>query len=129
MATVSSQSPHVEPTLADDSPGLTERRVAAWVGTALRIEGRIISAADLTIDGNVEGSIDVGDRNLIIRAGASVKADLSARNITIHGSVVGNVRASEMVDLRATGSVIGDISGPRVVLAEGAAAKGRIEAG
>ena len=106
-----------------------ERRVAAWVGKALRVEGRIVSAEDLMIDGAVEGSIEIGNHSLTIGAGAAVTADLSAKIITISGTVTGNVRATEMVELLATGSVDGDISAPRFVMADGATARGRIEAG
>src|SRR5436190_1417589 len=107
----------------------TERRVAAWVGKALRIEGRIISNEDLTIDGSVEGSIELGNHTLTIGEGAAVKADLTARTITISGTVTGAVRATEKIELRATGSVEGDISAPRFVMIEGASVRGRIEAG
>jgi cytoskeletal protein CcmA (bactofilin family) len=111
-----------------DSPQ-TERRVAAWVGKALRIEGRIISNEDLTIDGSVEGSIELGNHTLTIGEGATVKADLAARSITISGTVTGRVRATERVELLATAQVDGDISAPKLAMAEGASAKGRIEAG
>jgi cytoskeletal protein CcmA (bactofilin family) len=114
---------------ADAGSSLTERRLAAWIGKALRVEGRIVSAEDLTIDGSVEGAIELGNHSLTIGAGAAVKADLTAKIVTISGSVTGSVRATEMVDLRATGSVEGDISAPKFVMAEGATAKGKIDAG
>ena len=108
---------------------MPERRVAAWVGKALRVEGRIVSSEDLTIDGSVEGSIELGNHSLTIGTGAAVKADLTAKIITISGAVTGMVRATEKVDLRATGSVEGDINTPRFVMADGATVRGRIEAG
>ena len=131
MANVQSYNQRVQPEPAAGAKpsSFTERRVAAWVGTALRIEGKITSAEDLTIDGNVEGSIELGNHSLTIGIGASVKADLTAKHITISGSVVGNIRATDTVELRATGSVDGDISAPRLLMADGASAKGRIEAG
>jgi cytoskeletal protein CcmA (bactofilin family) len=113
----------------ETSSRFTERRVAAWIGKALRVEGRIVSTEDLTIDGQVEGSIELGDHSLTIGDGAAVTADLTAKVITISGSVTGRVRATEMVDLRATGTVDGDITAPRFVMAEGATARGKIEAG
>jgi cytoskeletal protein CcmA (bactofilin family) len=113
----------------DNSSVFTERRVAAWVGKALRVEGRVISNEDLTIDGTVEGSIELGDHSVTIGPGAVVKADLTAKAITISGAVTGMVRATEKVDLRETGSVEGDIKAPRFVMAEGATVRGRIEAG
>jgi cytoskeletal protein CcmA (bactofilin family) len=130
MANVATARQPVRPDAQTETDSrFTERRVAAWVGKALRVEGRIISAEDLTIDGAVEGSIELGNHSLTIGAGAAVTADLTAKIITISGSVTGSVRATEMVDLRATGSVDGDISAPRFVMAEGATARGKIEAG
>jgi cytoskeletal protein CcmA (bactofilin family) len=111
------------------NPPAAERRVAAWIGKAVRVEGKVISAEDLTIDGQVEGSIELGGRSLTIGPTATIKADLVARAITVSGSVIGNVRATEKVDLRATGSVEGDISTPRFAMADGAAVKGKVEAG
>jgi cytoskeletal protein CcmA (bactofilin family) len=69
----------------------------------------------------------VGAHNLTILPGASVKADLAAKTITISGSVIGNVQASEIVDLRATGSVTGNIRAPRFAMAEGATVMGTVE--
>src|SRR5437762_7134874 len=83
----------------------TERRVAAWIGKAVRVEGKVISSEDLTIDGDVDGSIELGDHSVIVGAGASIKADLVAKTVTISGSVMGNVKATDRVELRAAGSV------------------------
>src|SRR5690242_1494966 len=90
-----------------------ERRTAAWVGKCLRIEGKIVSSEDLTIDGEVDGTIEVGNKSLVIGSGATVRADLNAHSITISGAVTGNVKAADRVSLRATGSVEGDIVTPR----------------
>ncbi len=105
-----------------------ERRMAARVGKALLIQGKIVSTENLTIDGSVEGTIELGDHSLTIGAGASIKADLVAQTIIISGAVVGNVRASVKVDLRATGSVTGDIAAPLLVMADGAVITGKVDA-
>ena len=105
-----------------------ERRIAAWVGKALLIQGKIVSTENLTIDGSVEGTIELGDHSLTIGAGASIKADLVAQTIIISGAVVGNVRASVKVDLQATGSVNGDIAATLLVMADGAVITGRVDA-
>jgi cytoskeletal protein CcmA (bactofilin family) len=105
-----------------------ERRMAGWVGKALLIQGKIVSTENLTIDGTVEGTIDLGDHSLTIGAGASIKADLVAQTTVISGAVVGNVRASVKVDLRAAGSVNGDIAAPLFVMADGAVVTGRVDA-
>ena len=95
----------------DPNAPVDERRVAAWIGRALRIEGRIVSNENLTIDGQVEGTIEVGNHTLTIGAGAAVKADLSARSIMI------------------SGTVNGDIVAPRLVMDDGAIVSGKVEAG
>jgi cytoskeletal protein CcmA (bactofilin family) len=110
------------------TPG-TERRVSAWIGKAVRVEGRVISTEDLTIDGDVEGSIELGGHSLTIGPGASIKADLLAKTITVSGAVTGNVRATERIDLLDTGSIEGDVTAPRFVMADGSTVRGKVEAG
>jgi cytoskeletal protein CcmA (bactofilin family) len=113
---------------SEPNPSLDERRMAAWIGKSLVVQGKVISSEDLTIDGRVEGAIELGEHSLTIGIGAAVEADLIAQRIIICGAVTGNVLANETVDLRATGSVDGDISTPRFVMAEGATVKGRVDA-
>ena len=105
-----------------------ERRETAWIGQGVVVEGRITSSQDLRIDGTVEGSIEVGDHMLIVGARAAVKANLVAKSIVISGTVIGNITATERLELQATGSVEGDISSPRLVMVEGAIARGRVDA-
>lgn len=107
----------------------SERRVVAWIGKAVRVEGKVISEEDLTIDGDVEGSIELGGHSLTIGQEARIRADLVAKTVTISGKVSGNVRAVDKVDLRATGSVDGNITAPRFVMAEGATVMGKVHAG
>ena len=107
----------------------SERRVIAWIGKAVRVEGKVISEEDLTIDGDVEGSIELGGHSLTIGQEARIRADLVAKTVTISGKVNGNVRAVDKVDLRATGSVDGNITAPRFVMAEGATVMGKVHAG
>src|SRR5947207_15377293 len=109
----------------DSKAPATERRLVAWVGRNVRIEGKVISEEDLTIDGDVEGSIELGNHSLSIGPKAAIKADLIAKTITISGSVKGNVKALERLDLRATGSVDGDIVAPRFIMADGAVVAGK----
>jgi cytoskeletal protein CcmA (bactofilin family) len=105
-----------------------ERRATAWIGQGVVVEGRITSSQDLRIDGRVEGTIEVGDHVLMVGARAAVKANLVARSILISGTVIGNVTATDRLDLQATGSIEGDISSPRLVMVDGAVVKGRVEA-
>jgi cytoskeletal protein CcmA (bactofilin family) len=117
----------VEPdhSLAPDP--VDERRVAALIGKSLRIEGTIVSSQNLTIEGHVEGTIEVGEQILMIGTGATVKADLTAKIIMISGAVTGNVKASEKLELRATGSVVGNLVTPHLIMADGAVITGKVD--
>jgi cytoskeletal protein CcmA (bactofilin family) len=106
-----------------------ERRMVAWIAKAVRVEGKVISAEDLTIDGEVDGSIELGGHSLAIGQDATIKADLLAKTVVISGKVTGNVKAVEKVDLRSTGTVTGDIIAPRFVMADGATVMGKVQAG
>src|SRR2546428_9346966 len=119
------------PPQATPRPGSAgdERRVMAWIGQGVVVEGRITSAQDLRIDGKVEGTIEVGNHGLILGANAAVKANLVAKSILISGAVVGNVTATDRLDLQATGSVEGDIRSPRLVVADGAVIQGKVDKG
>ena len=109
-------------------PDSDERRVTAWIGQGVVVEGRITSGQDLRIDGKVDGTIEVGNHGLTIGAGAAVKAHLVARTVIISGTVTGNVTATESVALHESATVEGDITSPRLKMADGAIVKGKVDA-
>jgi cytoskeletal protein CcmA (bactofilin family) len=121
----SEPNPRPSASAADASP---ERRTTAWVGKSLKIQGHIVSDDDLTIDGDVEGTIVVGDHTLTVGPGATVKADLTARTITVSGTVIGKVRAHELLVLGTTASVIGEIVATSLRMADGAIVQGPVDA-
>ena len=106
-----------------------ERRVTAWIGHGVEIEGRISSSQDLRIDGKVEGTIAVGDHSVIIGQSATITADLTAKSVLISGNVTGDVTASVRVELKAGASLNGDIAAPRLVVEDGATVNGTVDAG
>ena len=110
-----------------ESQTVEERRVVAWVGKSVIFTGTLVSSEDMTIDGRVEGSIEVRDHGLTIGPDADIHADIVARTITIHGAVTGNVQASARIEIRASGRIDGDLFTPRIVIADGALIRGRID--
>jgi len=110
------------------SPEIDERRVTGWIGHGVAIEGRITSAQDLRIDGKVEGTIEVGDHGVTVGQSAEVKADLVVKWILISGTVIGDVTATERVEIKQGATVEGDITTPRLLLAEGAVVNGSVDA-
>ena len=116
-------------TLAVPDRPLEERRVVAWVGKSVLFRGDLISLEDMTIDGRVEGTIELRDHSLIIGPDARISADIVAKVVTVLGTVTGTITASETVDIRATGSVEGDIISRRLSMADGAVVRGRVDTG
>lgn len=108
---------------------MEERRRASWISGSILVRGDVVSTEDLVIDGQVQGTIELGDRSLTIGPGASVVADLVAKVITVSGQVVGNVMGAARVELKATASVEGDVSAPAFVMEEGANLKGKVDTG
>jgi cytoskeletal protein CcmA (bactofilin family) len=123
---VKPQTPNMAEPVSPPLPA-EERRVVAWVGKSVIFKGTLVSSEDMTIDGHVEGSIEVKDQGLTIGPDADIRADIVASTVTIHGKVIGHIRASAKVDVLATGHIEGDIVAPRIVLADGAVVCGRVD--
>jgi cytoskeletal protein CcmA (bactofilin family) len=97
------------------------------IGKSVVIKGELNGSEDLTIEGQVEGTIQLRDHILTIGANGKIKAQIFAKAVIVLGSVTGNVTASEKVDIRDNGSVDGDIISPRVAIAEGAHFRGSVD--
>jgi cytoskeletal protein CcmA (bactofilin family) len=99
----------------------------ATIGKNLIVKGNVGGGEDLYIDGEVEGSVELKDNNITVGPNGRVNANLHARDIVVLGRVKGNVRAVERLEIRKTGSLIGDIVTARVVIEDGAYFKGSID--
>jgi cytoskeletal protein CcmA (bactofilin family) len=97
------------------------------IGKSVVIKGELNGSEDLTIEGQVEGKIELRQNVLTIGPNGRIKAQVFAKSVIILGEVTGNVTASEKVDIRDNGSVDGDIAAPRVAIAEGAHFRGSID--
>lgn len=95
----------------------------------IRIKGDLTGKGELTVDGEVTGSIRLGDSRVAVGPNGRVKANIDARDVAVRGQVEGNLHGRERVLLGSTGNVIGDIEAARVVIEDGAQFKGRVEIG
>ena len=112
-------SPEIERTKSTGQP--------ATLGTSIQIKGELTGNEDITIDGKVEGKIELRQHQLTIGPSGKIKADIHAKRITIKGEVQGNISAQEVVEIQAGGRLRGDIITPRIAIADGAFFKGSIE--
>jgi cytoskeletal protein CcmA (bactofilin family) len=97
------------------------------IGKSVVIKGELNGSEDLTIEGHVEGTIQLKDHVLTIGPNGKIKAQVFAKSVIVLGEVTGNVTATDKVDIRDNGSVDGDIVSPRVAIAEGAHFRGSVD--
>jgi cytoskeletal protein CcmA (bactofilin family) len=98
------------------------------IGESITVTGNLSGDEDLTVRGRIEGSVSIG-KALVVEASGVLKADVQARNCVISGVVVGNVTATDSVEITREARMVGDISAPRVIIADGASFRGRVDMG
>jgi cytoskeletal protein CcmA (bactofilin family) len=119
-------SPQTSAVPAQPEPRRIERDVVN-IGKSVVIKGELNGSEDLTIEGQVEGKIELKDHVLTIGPNGRIKAQVFAKAVIVLGEMNGNVTASEKVDIRDNGSVDGDIVSPRVAIADGAHFRGTVD--
>ena len=107
--------------------GLVAGRDVVKIGKSVLIKGELCGSEDLTIEGRVEGKIELKQHVLTIGPHGRIKAQVSAKVVVVLGEVLGNIEASDKVTIRDSGVVEGDIVAPRVAIAEGARFRGMID--
>ncbi|QRK05434.1 polymer-forming cytoskeletal protein [Archangium violaceum] len=107
------------------APGAVNNTV---VGQSILISGKLTGDEDLTVRGRVEGELTLS-RTLIVEPTGVVKANVAVKNAIVSGVVVGNINATESVELTREGRMVGDIHAPRVIIVDGASFRGRVDMG
>jgi len=97
------------------------------IGPSLLLTGDITSQEDVTIHGRVNGHIRMREGSLVVAPKAHVEGDVHGARITIHGTLVGNVTSTERIELTPTADVRGTLTGPAIVVQDGALFNGRVE--
>ena len=99
----------------------------AHIGKSVRIKGDLSGSEDIYIDGQVEGSIQLSGNSLTVGPNGRVRANVTAKNVTVGGALDGNIQTSERTELRKTAVVNGDVQTRRIAIEEGAYFKGKLE--
>lgn len=103
------------------------RRERAVIGQSITIQGDLSGEEDLTVLGQVQGTVDVKGNSVTIGETGRVKADVYAESIFVEGQVEGNLYGGKQIVLRSSGNVRGNLTAPRVALDDGAQFKGSID--
>ena len=101
----------------------------ATIGQSVQIEGELTGQEDLIIDGKIEGKIVLDGHHLTVGPNGCIHAEVHAKSVQVNGEVSGNIVADDKVEISSSGSVHGDITAPRVALADGSSFKGSIDMG
>jgi cytoskeletal protein CcmA (bactofilin family) len=125
--TAASPQPIVHQPNTFETPKRMEANTVANIGKSLHIKGELSGSEDLTIDGKVEGKITLNGQHVTIGPNGHVTAEIHAKSVIVGGQMKGNVIADDRVEIAATGSMLGDVRAPRVVLVDGARFKGSID--
>ena len=111
------------PTESFDAP----RTGNAVLGKSVLVKGQILSREDLTIDGEVEGTIEMQEHRLTIGPNGKVRASVKAREVIVLGTLHGNVETGDRLDIRKEAKLVGDIRTARIVIEDGAYFKGNVD--
>jgi cytoskeletal protein CcmA (bactofilin family) len=99
----------------------------ATIGKSVQIRGEVKGSEDLLVDGLVEGTITLTESRLTIGANATVKANVSARDVVVLGKLNGDVSATGRVELRSGSHVSGDLRAGRLSIEENAVFSGKVD--
>jgi cytoskeletal protein CcmA (bactofilin family) len=108
-------------------PHYESSRTTAVLGKSVIVKGQILSREDLTIDGEVEGTVELQEHRLTIGPNGKVRASVKARELVVLGTIHGNVETSDKIDIRKEAKLVGDIKTARIVIEDGAYFKGNID--
>lgn len=106
---------------------IPESRRPAIIGQSVTIKGQIFSREDLAIDGEVDGSVELQEHRLTVGLSGRLRADVSAQEIVVLGSIDGNIQAAEKIDIRKQARITGDIKAARIEAEDGAYLKGTVD--
>jgi cytoskeletal protein CcmA (bactofilin family) len=106
---------------------MESRQEPAKLGSTVRVKGELTGSEDLMVDGRVEGRIDLSGHTLTIGPNATIEADVVAKAVIVFGSIVGAVTARDMLELRRTGSIVGQVVCERLAIQDGAHLQAKVE--
>jgi cytoskeletal protein CcmA (bactofilin family) len=103
------------------------RAGGAILGKSVILKGQLYGREDVTIDGEVEGTVELQEHRLTVGPTGKVIATIKAREIVVLGTVEGNIETREKIEIRKEAKVVGDIRTARIVIEDGAFFKGNVD--
>jgi cytoskeletal protein CcmA (bactofilin family) len=118
-------TPASVPAAPPAAPRLT--RSEATIGKSVLIKGQITSDEDIHLEGQVEGTLDLPKNRLTVGKSGRIQASIRAREVDVHGTVHGNIDATEKITIRSNANLVGDLRSATISIEDGAYFKGSID--
>jgi cytoskeletal protein CcmA (bactofilin family) len=99
----------------------------AVIGKSVVIKGEVSGSESLFIEGKIEGVINLPGNRVTVGRDGQVAATVTAREVIVHGKIIGNVDAIDRLNVRSEGSLTGDVIAHRIMVEDGAFFKGKID--
>ncbi len=122
---VQSSHPANTPVVSQHQPSPVAPGVTVF-GKSMKIVGEVTSDEELYLDGDLDGKLNLRNR-LTVGPNSKVNANIKAQEITVFGTIKGNVESESRVSLRTGASIVGDIKTAGIVIEDGAYFKGGID--
>ena len=103
--------------------------IECLIGAGTVVEGNIIFAGGLRVDGRVRGDVIAAEGKpgtLVLSEQAQIEGEIRVSHVVINGTVVGAVHASEYVELQPKSNVTGDVHYRTLEIQLGAVVQGRL---
>jgi cytoskeletal protein CcmA (bactofilin family) len=114
-------------TMEAPRPNASAARAPSWLGPGLKIKGQLSGGEDLQLECKMDGPVSLGDHRLTVGQNGHINGEITASEVIVFGEVSGNLLATERIEIKKHGSVIGDLATSRIMIEEGAYYKGAIE--
>lgn len=111
----------------DIPPDIHASAEKSLIGRSLILEGDISGSGDLTVEGRVQGTINLENNTLVVAPTGRIKADIRVKNINIQGQVNGQIHSTGKVFISEQGKMNGDITARRISIQDGAQFKGSVK--
>lgn len=120
-------SPTIERNRGPEPQPVVPKQTPTSIGRTVSIEGILTAQEDILIEGRFNGEVTLVENAVVVGRTGDIQADIQAKTVTVHGRANGDIKATDQVEISASGSMRGDILSPRVILHDGAKFKGRID--
>ena len=107
----------------------SQKRIDSLIGAGTRIEGNVIFAGGLRVDGEIKGDVRTGEGEagtLVVSEQARIEGEIHVGHLVVNGTIVGPLHATELIELQPRSRVSGDVHYTALEMHLGAIVEGRL---